>query len=46
MKDRFVTVVTTRSATWNIGLAIILVIAIHHLLKRGWSRAMGFRIPP
>jgi len=36
--DRFVSLVTAACAVWNIGLAFVVGITIHHLLKRGWAR--------
>lgn len=35
---RFVSLVTAACAIWNIGLAFVFGIALHHLLERGWIR--------
>jgi hypothetical protein len=35
---RFVSLVTAACAVWNIGIAFVLGIALHHLLERGWVR--------
>jgi len=37
-EDRFVSLVTAACAMWNIGLAFVIGVAAHHLLKRGWAR--------
>ncbi len=37
-EDRFVSLVTAACAMWNIGLAFIIGVAAHHLLKRGWAK--------
>lgn len=36
--ERFVTVVTTAFAMWNVGLAFVVGIALAQILKRGWLR--------
>jgi MFS superfamily sulfate permease-like transporter len=35
--ERFVSLVTAACAVWNIGLAFVVGLAIHYLLKRGWT---------
>jgi hypothetical protein len=37
-EDRFVSLVTAACAMWNIGLAFVIGVAAHHLLKRGWAK--------
>ena len=36
--DRFVTLITAACAIWNIGLAFVFGMLLHHALKRGWVR--------
>ena len=36
--SRFVSLVTAASAMWNIGLAFVLGLALHHALEKGWVR--------
>jgi predicted benzoate:H+ symporter BenE len=36
--DRFVTLTTAAFSIWNIGLAFLFGMAMHHALKRGWVR--------
>ncbi len=36
--DRFVSLITAACAIWNIGLAFVIGMAAHHLLKRGWAK--------
>ena len=36
--ERFVTVVTTAFAMWNVGVAFVVGIALSQILKRGWLR--------
>lgn len=36
--ERFATIVTAGLATWNIGLAFVVGLAIYHALKRDWIR--------
>jgi hypothetical protein len=36
--ERFVTLVTTAFALWNVGLAFVAGILLHHLGRRGWLR--------
>jgi len=36
--DRFVSLVTAACAVWNIGLAFVFGMALHHALRRGWVK--------
>jgi hypothetical protein len=36
--SRFVSLVTAACAMWNIGVAFLLGMALHHLLERRWVR--------
>lgn len=36
--DRFVTLTVAAFAMWNIGLAFVFGMFLHHALKRGWVR--------
>jgi MFS superfamily sulfate permease-like transporter len=36
--DRFVSLITAACAIWNIGLAFVFGMLLHHALKRGWVR--------
>ncbi len=36
--NRFVSLVTAACAVWNIGLAFVLGLALHHALDKGWVR--------
>jgi MFS superfamily sulfate permease-like transporter len=36
--DRFVTLTTAAFSMWNIGIAFVLGMLVHHALKRGWIK--------
>lgn len=36
--DRFVTLVVAASTIWNVGIAFVIGLALHHGFRRGWLR--------
>jgi hypothetical protein len=36
--ERFSTMLTAGLAMWNVGIAFVLGMAVHHAFKRGWVR--------